>query len=688
MKILSKIKKINPRLFHHFLRDYFFVTLFSIVVLVVWPLTLVEFPEKYDKEDLLLPKGYDSDKYVMDNTTDRLLTFVQLSDLHLGCSNSEKVNLEEYLSQEQAYIKPKFHVITGDITQARTRIQHESDWILYNEILEKYNVSKDLWFDAQGNHDLYGVLNQEDKYNYYFQYTINRDKLRDRPFAYKFSYNATFGTYDFHVLNFVHVPNPDSPYGTLGADSVDLLDQFEKNVDSWHANHTFILSHFPIRTNLYTHKTTHSKKSMKDILREERIFAYLSGHTHHYGNYLQKLDSKTNIIQASARAIKWREYRIVAIDNDIVNFIETDLDEWPKLLPTNPKNALFISKHEPLERISQSTHIRVLIYQNPSKSRVVSVQVKIDGKEIGYMRRRIREPTYPLWVMPWNPHDYEGEDLHDIKFKLIFEDGVKPKTKQYKFSVVGQQQYLNLDPKWDFKYRTDWDRSRRSIFWIGFVILFSRLFLFSKILISFCFSKTFVSNFQNDLFQVLNGDQYKLFRAIILNFKVTLWRHVQLSNRYWCCLCVLAVLSIALPSIIFRVANKRAWLVVWVFGGCVEGSCYQYGKTYVFGILFTYFVFLPAVELIIDLEIANKEQSPNYMTDRYIIFRSLAHFIVFIIVSVYIVHQYIRNLGPIGGVISLGHIYVALFLFIISSYLFIKWIKKIKKRPTQTEISL
>ncbi|KAJ3443682.1 transmembrane protein [Anaeramoeba flamelloides] len=688
MKILKKIKKFNPRLFHHFFRDYFFVTLFSIVFVVVWPLTLLEFPEKYGQDDLRLPKGYESDKYVLDDTTDRLLTFVQLSDTHLGQKEQNKYNFEDYFSKELEYIKPKFHVLTGDITHGDNGVQHKSDWILYKEILEKYNVSKDLWFDVQGNHDVYGVLNQEDDDNYFFQYTINRDKLIDRPWAYKFSYNTTFGTYDFVALNFIHLPNPSNPFGSMGTDSVDLLEQFEKIVDSWYVNHTFIISHYPIRTNIYSHKTLQTKKSMRDILQQERVIAFLSGHIHSNENYLQKLDSKTSILQASARSVKWREYRLVSIDNDIVNFIETDQDDWPKVLPTNPKNALFISKHEPLERIRKSTHIRVLIYEHPSNSSIRSVQVEIDGKAIGYMTRPRSDSTYPLWVMPWNAHDYESEDLHDIKYIIKFTDGSKQKEKQHKFSVVGQQQYLKLSFNRDYKFRTHWDRSPRTMFWIGFVLLFSRLFLFSKILLSFCFSKTFVSNFQNDLFQVLDADQYNLFKAIILHFKITFWRHVQLSNRYWCFLCLLAVSSIALPSLIIQVADKRAWLAIWVFGCCVEGSCYQNAKTYLFGFFFIYLVYLPSLELIIDLEIANKEQSPNFMTDRYIIFRSLAHFIVFIIINIFLIHEYTRNYGPIGGLISLGHGYVSLLLLIISGYLLIKWIKKLTKKPTQTEITL
>ncbi|KAJ6244811.1 helicase related [Anaeramoeba flamelloides] len=685
---MKKFKNFNLRFFHHFLRDYFLVTIFLIVLLVGWPLSLIEWPEKYGKDDLELPKGYESDKYVMDHTTDRLLTFVQLSDTHLGFSNATEHKFERYLSKDRLLIKPNFHVLTGDITDGYNRTQHESDWILYQQILEKYDINKDLWFDVQGNHDIYGILNQEDEDNYYYQYNPNKDTLKDFPRAYKFSYKAPFGTYDFLSLNFVHFPNPEYPYGLFGTDSVDLLDRFEEITDSKNVNQTFILSHYPIRHNLYSHKTSNSKKSMFDLLQEERIIAYLSGHIHSYENYLQKLDSKTNIIQASALALKWKDYRIVSIDNDIINFIETNLYEWPKILPTNPKNALFISKHEPLERIRKSTHIRALIYEKSGDSTIESVQVKIDDKSIGYMTRPINKSAQPLWVMPWNAQDYEGDDLHNIKYIINFNDGSKPKEQQHNFSVVGQQESIKFQWRRDFKYRTNWNALRKPVFWIGFGFILIRLFLFSKILISFIFSKTFISKFQNNLFDTLDSDQYNLFQSIILHFKITFWRHVQLSNLYWFYLCALAIFSIALPSMIFKVANNRAWLIVWLFRACAGGNCTEYTLTYFYASVFTYFVFLPALELIVDLEIINKEESPNYMTERYIIFRSLAHIIVFLFGSVFIVHVYSDNIGPTGYLLSIGQVYVGLLLLIIAGYLLIKWVKNFIKKTQQIEITV
>ena len=52
-------------------------------------------------------------------------------------------------------------------------------------------------------------------------------------------------------------------------------------------------------------------------------------------------------------------YRIVAIDHDIVSFVDTIYGNLPVILITNPKDARFlVPQREPYWRIKRSTHIR------------------------------------------------------------------------------------------------------------------------------------------------------------------------------------------------------------------------------------------------------------------------------------------------------------------------------------------
>ena len=49
----------------------------------------------------------------------------------------------------------------------------------------------------------------------------------------------------------------------------------------------------------------------------------------------------------------------MAMDHDIISFVDTRLERWPLVLVTNPKESRFsVPGREPLGRILHSTHIR------------------------------------------------------------------------------------------------------------------------------------------------------------------------------------------------------------------------------------------------------------------------------------------------------------------------------------------
>lgn len=55
-------------------------------------------------------------------------------------------------------------------------------------------------------------------------------------------------------------------------------------------------------------------------------------------------------------------YRVLAFDHDLLSFADLTFDEWPAVIITNPKEALYMKPGvEPLERIRSSTHIRCFL---------------------------------------------------------------------------------------------------------------------------------------------------------------------------------------------------------------------------------------------------------------------------------------------------------------------------------------
>ena len=131
----------------------------------------------------------------------------------------------------------------------------------------------------------------------------------------------------------------------------------------------------------------------------------------------------------------------MAIDHDLVSFVDVALDQWPVVVVTNPKDARFmVPRTEPIGRIKHSTHIRqvgvswsvtglpvvcvcgghgvgagglgvlwclarpcrMLIF---SPSPVTAVTVFIDGKALASKAENIGGPLY---VLPWRPEDLSG----------------------------------------------------------------------------------------------------------------------------------------------------------------------------------------------------------------------------------------------------------------------------------------
>ena len=95
-----------------------------------------------------------------------------------------------------------------------------------------------------------------------------------------------------------------------------------------------------------------------------------------------------------------RIFRVAAVDHGLFSFTDVKLGQWPIILITNPKPALFsMPNFEPLRRIHKSTYIRVLVF---SKSKISSVQFKIDDGNLITMEH----VSGPLYVKQWDSSLY------------------------------------------------------------------------------------------------------------------------------------------------------------------------------------------------------------------------------------------------------------------------------------------
>lgn len=159
-------------------------------------------------------------------------------------------------------------------------------------------------------------------------------------------------------------------------------------------------------------------------------------------------------------------YRILAIDHDLVSFtdVELPLHEIPlktpppsapgfSILPekiafppviliTNPKDSRYLMKyHEPVHRIKESSHIRLLIWSDHD---IEEIEIFLDGikhnEQIIYRgnSKEDKEDYIPLWVTSWNPKQFDDRKEHYIVVEARDIMGQKGKSKVI-FRVDGER---------------------------------------------------------------------------------------------------------------------------------------------------------------------------------------------------------------------------------------------------------
>lgn len=120
----------------------------------------------------------------------------------------------------------------------------------------------------------------------------------------------------------------------------------------------------------------------------------------------------------------------MAFDHDLFSFVDTTIGVWPLVLVTNPKDAKFLApSREPVDRMLNSTHIRILVF---STANIQSIQLVIDGHEVS---APVVVDDGPLYVSPWQPSNYKT-GLHDIKVVVMDSVGRK-NAYMHQFSLDG-----------------------------------------------------------------------------------------------------------------------------------------------------------------------------------------------------------------------------------------------------------
>lgn len=413
----------------------------------------------------------------LDDSPNHLMWFLQISDIHISMylDPARVPQLIEFCNRTVDIIAPSVVLASGDLTDAKTSNflgskQHEQEWRWYHEVLRDTNVlNRTVWLDIRGNHDNFNVPALQARQDLFTNYSV-QGRHHTRSYMHQIAKGGE--RYTFIAVDACLDPGPKRPFnfvGMLSRNETQHLINLAERSRSLDTNYTIWFGHYPTSCILTPGLGTGGIRNL--IGRYREAYAYLSGHFHTLGGAVPRMYTLQDEGFLELELGDWmrnRRYRLGAFDHGYFSFVDVHHNQWPVVLVTNPKDALFnIPGKEGFEAALESTHIRLLVF---SPGKITECQVKIDAGSWKDCKRASRE----LFVVPWEPSQYK-RGLHKLFVYVLDEDG-RSRVVEQQFTLDGSR--LRFDFLARFVLMYDTNKVFQTFFSIALIIYLVPLCVF------------------------------------------------------------------------------------------------------------------------------------------------------------------------------------------------------------------
>jgi predicted phosphodiesterase len=328
----------------------------------------------------------------IDDENISLLWFLHISDIHLSRepASSDSVFFTKFLNTSYYQIQPFTVISTGDhVTGQRPGDFSSVNSKLLPEFQQYFSVMNASpyatdpnpyrYIEVCGNHD----RNVDRDAAVFLNYTLSGQRLGTvQKF---FVANLSRGMVQFNCLDSGGpMEAPSIPFCSEGNLDRQDMTEYQIALDSFQAATTKFnfQHHHPLIT--FGLSTDGQYKSPVALNREYNVDAVFYGHSHmnFYETSGDIVYAMTDRYRDSYGSIDNEDYtanhfKIITVDNNGVNFIDSPLSTSPRVIITNPSNPLFLDKNDPINNTRGDGHIRTLIFED-STDPVQKVEYRVD----------------------------------------------------------------------------------------------------------------------------------------------------------------------------------------------------------------------------------------------------------------------------------------------------------------------